>query len=372
MQRVGLLWWAKGYGGTRSAVAIALASTIPMVLLLPYGGVLADRFAAKRLLVTTDLIRLLATGLLAVVVSPRTKGLIFVCVLVIFSSSATSVFEPTYNAVVPRLVREEDLGSANAIGLANLAGANLIGPILAAALLATTSLPLLVAVNSLTFGWSALFVLHTTIPKLAAADATDADTPKRMRLNVRNTVALVRSIPGLSRLVGLPILLNAAVAPLSIFVLALAVDRFHLNATGFGLMQVALGLGLLIGALSAAQLLRGRTFAPLQLVALSLAALPIWSSTFAGVALFTLGFATAIANTELLTAFQLLVPEHSRGRVFGVSSSLTTGLRPASLLLAAPMLSVLGVRGAFVVVAAAVAIPTLVWGRGSLTQDTDS
>ena len=70
------------------------------------------------------------------------------------------------------------------------------------------------------------------------------------------------------------------------------------------------------------------------------------------------GVAIAVANAEAMTRVQRSVPGDVQGRVFGVLGSLSEGLRPAGLALGAPVLTVAGVSGAFVVIGAGVVLAT--------------
>jgi len=81
------------------------------------------------------------------------------------------------------------------------------------------------------------------------------------------------------------------------------------------------------------------------------------------VALTACGVALAIANTVLVTTMQRVVAPEVQGRVFGVLTSVTTGLRPAGLALAGPLLAFAGVSGAFALVGLGVVAVSVVWAR---------
>jgi MFS transporter, DHA3 family, macrolide efflux protein len=371
MQRVGLLWWAKANGGTPTVVAVALSVALPLVLVSPFGGVLADRIDATRLLVGADALRVVTTGMLCVLFAFFNPAQIIVCALIVTSSVASAIFEPTYLATIPRIVPRDELASATGIGLANSAAGGLLGPMIGGFMLSVASLPLLLLINAGSFVWSAIFVYSARIPSLVV-DKDSLETSEaqvhQLRFDVRGTVAVIRSVHGLPRLVGLTTVLNAAVAPIAVLIVALCADKLALGASGYGYLQAIFGTGVLVGSIASGRKLRGRAFLPLQALALSLAFVAVLNTVGCGLALLVAGVAMAQANVELSTAFQMLVPDHVRGRVYGLASAISTATRPAGLLLAAPLLSLVGVTRAFVLVAGLIAFSTVVWGRGQLSS----
>jgi hypothetical protein len=175
----------------------------------------------------------------------------------------------------------------------------------------------------------------------------------------------------LRRLVGLASVLNMVVAPVPLLIVALAVDGLHVGSLAFGVLEIMFSLGLLVGALSAGVLARGRVAVPMVVLGLCLAA--AGALPFAGSAAVFLvgGIAVALANTSILTIFQTTVPRDVQGRVFGVVGALGEGLRPLGLALGGPLLAVTGVSGAFVIVGAGVVGATALWGR-DLTVGTST
>src|SRR5581483_4353411 len=111
--------------------AVAFARAVPMIVLPPMGGVIADRAPRMRLLKVTQSLSLLIALVLAVLVS---AGLVTVWQIAFlgFLSGAVNAFDqPTRQALLPDLVRREDMTSAVALNSAAWQGAALFGPALA-------------------------------------------------------------------------------------------------------------------------------------------------------------------------------------------------------------------------------------------------
>lgn len=360
MQRIALLWWAKHHGGNGLLVAVALATMVPVVLCSPLGGSWADRVDRRILMLGADVARLVTSLFLAVLlVNGDAPELVVLCVIVV-AGIATAVFDPAYAAAVPTIVDDVDLPAANGLNMANGAVGGLVGPLLGGLLIGTTGIGSVMLVNAATFAWSAGFVAATTLPLPARGRADDAIG------GVRASVGVLREVPGLGRLFGLGTTLNMVVAPVPMLIVALSVDRFHASSTTFGLFEMLLSAGLLIGSLSAARLSRGRVTGPMVVLGACLAAVGALPLVGSGAALVLGGVAIAVANTDLMTSFQRTVPAELRGRVFGVMGSMSEGLRPAGLAAGGPLLALVGVTGSFAVVGAAVVAATLAWGRGAL------
>ncbi|HEX9259136.1 MAG TPA: MFS transporter [Acidimicrobiales bacterium] len=354
MQRVALLWWATGRGGTTLLVAIAASGIVPMVALSPLGGWAADRYDRRVLLVAADLLRFVSVLLLAAAVGSGNPHPLLVCALVAVMAAGTALFDPTYNAAVPTLVSDEDLASANGLNLANSAAGGLAGPIVGGLLLAWMGVGTVLVLNALTFAWSAAFVLSVRLAAPSGA-ATAESTAGRELFRDHE----------LLRLCLLAAVLNMVVAPVPLLIVTLAVRELAVGAGTYGLLQAMISGGLLVGALAAGALVerRGALRNAMVVVAACLGALSLVPLAGAFVALAVGGVAIAVANTSLITTFQRAVPPELLGRAFGTLGALSEGLRPAGLLLAGPLLAGVGARGAFAVVGSGVLAATLTWAR---------
>jgi MFS family permease len=358
MQRIALLWWAYHVGGNLVVGAMAICGVVPLVACSTWGGSLADRMDRRRLLLLSDLLRLTVTAVLATLILIGHAPPLLACALVAVSAFGTAIFDPTYAAAVPSVVPHADRPEANGLNMANSAVGGLAGPLLGGALIAGSNVGVVLVINAATFGWSLLFIWFTTLPPPPAVAAGERGTPQ-----ARGAVAEVLRDRQIRGLVGLAAVLNMVVAPVPLLIVALAVERFQVGPGAFGVLQLMISAGILIGSLAAAPLSRGSLATPMVTVGSCLAL--VGSLPYAGsaTALVVGGGAIAVANTMLLTRFQNTVPEESHGRVFGALGGIAEALRPAGMVLAAPLLSGMGVSGAFLVVGAGVVVATIVWSR---------
>src|SRR5690242_349125 len=129
------------YGATGSPTWVALttaARILPIVVLGPLGGVMADRYDRRRLIVASDLTR---AGIMVALAAVAAGGLpiLLAPVLAAAATAAGTVQPPAVAATTPRLVPDEQLQSANAARATIGQGAIVAGPALGALLLMVSS-----------------------------------------------------------------------------------------------------------------------------------------------------------------------------------------------------------------------------------------
>lgn len=336
MQTVAQSWLV--YRLTGSAVLlgfVGFSSQIPVFLLAPLGGSVADRFHRRRILVATQTAAmLLAFILAALTLSGRVQ------VWHIFALAAclgvTNAFDiPTRQAFVVDLVGREDLINAIALNSSMFNGARMIGPAVAGLL-----------VDALGEGWcffanavsylaviAGLLLMSMTartyvpLPGSALASIIEGFRYVKRTGPIRALLLLL----GLVSLMGIPY-----VVLMPIF----ADQILHGGPRGLGILMSAIGLGALAGALllAAKKGIRGLgrwiVFATagfgLSLILFSLSR-SFWLSA---ALLLPVGFSIMVEMASSNTLVQSLVPDSLRGRVMAVYSMMFMGMAPFGSLLA--------------------------------------
>ena len=299
-------------GSAWGATAVLLADFLPAMLLGPLLGSLVDRTSRLGGAVVSDLIR--ATAFAGLVFADGTVALICFALLAGFG---TALFRPSTYALVPSLVAKDQVGPANALFMAIRDTGQLAGLMLAAALLAVTSPELVLGVNAVTFAISALLLTrlrgHVRPAAPAPADAPEADAGVLRDRFVR--ILIVTSG-----------LVTLCAAMMNIGELVLAQHDLDAGATGFALLAVAYGLGLVGGTLCAGRDggdSRLAFFAGLGGVAAGMIGTALAPGL--GFAMCTFAF-TGAANglfcTSKTTMLHRAVPERMHGRAFGLADSL--------------------------------------------------
>ncbi|MGH9074562.1 MAG: MFS transporter, partial [Acidimicrobiales bacterium] len=252
MQRVGQDWLVSQLTHTSgSALGITTGlQFLPMLLFGMYGGVIADRYRKRRILLVTQSTMGVLALVLGVLVISGLVTLWEVYVLAFMLGLATAVDNPTRQAFVTEMVGPDEVVNAVGLNSATFNSARIIGPALGGLLIAAlgdTTGPLFL-LNALSY----LAVLGSLLA-MREKDLFQGRLVARARGQLRAGLAYVRQRPGLY----MPIVLAGVIGTLGFnFQITLVLmDRtvFHLGAGAYGLLSSTLAVGSLAGALLAAR-----------------------------------------------------------------------------------------------------------------------
>src|SRR6476469_1070971 len=149
------------YQRTHSALwagVTTAARVVPIVVIGPFGGVIAGRFSLRRTMVACDLIRLAMMAALALV-AVSSLPIVAAPVIAAIATMAATPYLPAVSAITPRLVADDDLPGANAARSVVASAGIIVGPAIGGVLLLLGSPVLAFVLNALTFGVAALTVL---------------------------------------------------------------------------------------------------------------------------------------------------------------------------------------------------------------------
>lgn len=315
---------------TNSGLAAGLAiivSNLPAFFLVPIAGSFADRFDRRKIMIAMDLVRAgLALSLLLV----RTADQIWmVYVFQTLSVIFASFFNPALNAAMPNLVRRNQLLTANALSSATWGTMLAVGTFIGGIAVATVGNDAAFIINSFSFLVSAFFIWrirgavnehrqHVREGVNPFADFAEGFHYAAQRPQVLYLL-LVKAGGGLA---------GGVILLLTVF----SFQVFHTGAEGVGLLQFARGLGILIGPLLVARMVRGKIGRAQTFIALGFALVGT-SYIFFGAAP-TMAFAMVCvfcahmgwgSNWTLSSALlQRLTPDSIRGRIFSMDLGMLT------------------------------------------------
>lgn len=150
---------------------VLAARTIPMVLFLLFGGVIADRFPRTLVLQLSNVLSALTQGTVAYLVITGQAELWMVIVLEVANGTVSAVSFPAMASMVPQLVRRDQLQSANALLSLSRGGLTIIGPTIGALLVVTVGSGWALAVDALTWLLAAALMMPMSIPPRVRAAA---------------------------------------------------------------------------------------------------------------------------------------------------------------------------------------------------------
>ena len=154
-QYIALMWFALVAAGPLGVIAVRLADSVPALLFGLHGGVAADRWDRRRLMISADLVRgvvlvpIAAAGLTGHLPLAALVAAAFVL------TTATSYFEPAYGALLPALVERRNVQQANGLVRATADALSVGGWALAGLLLTVLPISVFFALNAVSFFLSA-------------------------------------------------------------------------------------------------------------------------------------------------------------------------------------------------------------------------
>jgi|HubBroStandDraft_5_1064220.scaffolds.fasta_scaffold03867_5 MFS family permease len=348
------------YDRTHSAAwagVTTAARVVPVVALGPLGGVLADRFDRRRIMIVSDLARMGLMVLLAAVAAARLP--ILLAPLIAATATAFSApYLPCVAAVTPRVVEDADLPGANAARSAVAGLGIIVGPALGGLLLLLGSPAFAFALNAVTFGLSALALLAIRADG-AFATRRAPGQPAGLFREIAQGAAALRAHPAALRLVGADIMCSTLYGTQTVLLLIVA-RGLGLGAQGYGYLFAAIGVGGLLGTALAGRASRGSRPRLVLAGALLAAGLPTmllavthWPA--AAIVLTGLtGMGALLVEIMTDTGLQRMLDEDVFGRAYGLAIPASLGGIVAGSLIAPVLAAGLGGSGALVAVGGAV------------------
>jgi len=349
--------------------ATTAARVLPIVLLGPVAGSLADRFDRRLVMIICDAVR--AVSMLALV-GVATAGLPVLAapVLAALATAASSPYPSCVAATVPRLLARAELTTANALRSALGSGAVVLGPVIGAGVLAAGGAAWAFAANALTFiGAAALTLAVRQADAFRPTGACGPESPIGAGFAavlagvVAGTLAGARELlrrPEAARLVGADVLCSVVYGVQTVTLVAVAA-QLGWDAGGYGVLLAAIGVGGLAGASLTPWLTRriGRGAAQsvaLGTVAVSLPLLALVPSA-PGVLLVAAGNGAGALAVEVCTETALAeqLPDEVFARAYGFAFPASIAGIALGSVLAGPLTTALGLPGALLLVAGVLA-----------------
>jgi MFS family permease len=344
MQSVAQSWLV--YRLTGSAVllgTVGFASQIPVFLLSPIGGVVADRRERRRILLATQAASMLLAFALAWLTLSGRIQVWQVLSLAALLGVANGFDIPTRQSFVVELVGRQDLVNAIALNSSMFNGARIVGPAVAGVVVAAVGEGWCFFANALSYVavLASLLALRLAPREPAAARAS----PLAQILEGWRFVARTRPIRALLLLLGLVSLTGM---PYAVLMPVMAEDVLHAGASGLGLLMGASGTGALAGALVLARRtslrgLGGWVASAALAFGVALIAFSFSRHFWLSVALLLpVGFAMLLQMSSSNTLIQSMVPDQLRGRVMSAYSMMFMGMAPLGALLAGTLAEAVG------------------------------
>jgi MFS family permease len=315
---------------TNSATDLGLVvalQTLPVLLLGPYGGVIADRVDKRRLMIVLQSLMGVQALVLAVLTLTHTVTFIDVCILAVILGLNNCFENPSRQAFVLEMVGPDDLRNAVSLNSTLVNAARAVGPAVAGLLIATVGTGWCFAINAVSF-----VAVVTSLVTMDRGQLQPAPPKARGKGQLREGFRYVAHEPQLA----IPLLMMGLVGMLAYeFQVTLPVAAkqvFHGGAEVYGVMTAAMGIGAVVGGLMTAA--RGKTGLRAMVLASFVFGVVILFASLAPllaiefVALALVGYASVSFLSMGNSTLQLATDPQMRGRVMALWSVAFLGSTP--------------------------------------------
>jgi MFS family permease len=332
---------------------VAAAGFLPIGLLAPVGGALADRLDRRRWLIVTTLAEMTFATVLAVLAATGHDPPSVLVALAFLGGASGAIGFPAYQAMVPDLVPTEDLLGAVSLSSAQFNLGRVIGPALAGLALLTHDYGVVFGINAASFAAVIVALVMVRIPK-PIPSAADVGMMARIVAGAR----AARAEPGCRAAIQLIALVALLASPFIALVPAMsgALDRGGVSTSvGTAILVTAQGVGAVAGALALPSLVE--RFGRRTMMRSALFALPVFlllyglspALWFSVVAFVAVGAVYIAVLSGLNTVVQLRAPAEVRGRILSIYMMGLGIVYPIGAVLQGLVADRLGVRSVTVI-----------------------
>ncbi len=334
ISRVAQAWLVLQLTGSSFQLGLVTAlQSLPITFLALFGGVLADRFPKRPVLIITQSIMAVDSLIIAVLITTHQIQIWHLYILASLLGLATAFDNPTRQAFVSEMVGPENLPNAIALNSSLFNAARIVGPAIGGVLIAAFTIDIPFYIDAVSF----LAVIAGLI-LMRPAEFHDVPVPVRgpVFTRMREGVAYAMQTPA----VLMPLMMLAFIGTFgynfTVILPLIAKYVLGIGALGFGGLTTSIGIGALTGALTIAYLNRpserflliAATSFTLLLGLLALSTrLPLTIAI-----LLILGFASISYTATTNTRIQMTAPSPLRGRVMSLYILLNAGMTPVGAL----------------------------------------
>jgi MFS family permease len=334
---VALPWLVlSGHGGPIELGTILAFYGVPRTVLIPVGGVLADRWGPRVVMLAADAARCVLVCVLVVVAIQHTASLAVLAPVAALIGAGEGLFLPASFTIIPSIVEPEQLQVANSISTALTQVGSLLGPVLGGLLVATAGPAPAFAVDAASFAVSALALALLRTRSRAAEEAPEGPGGPKDAPTVWPLLRTSRVLQ-----ITLVVIVVANLAGGGTFEGALpALAHARYGAAGYGAMIACYGFGALGGTLVAARATNLRKPAVATYFAYLAEGIAICLVPYLGglpgaaAAIAAMGICNSFGNILIITLQQRWAPPQLLGRIMSLIMLAALGTFPASVAVA--------------------------------------
>ncbi len=377
MQMMAQGWVMSGL--TDKAIMLGLvnfASGLPMIFLTMIGGAIADRGDKRKVLIITQIVQIILALVVGVLIYSGKIQIWHIIVVAALLGIAFAFEMPSLSALVPELVKQDEIASAVAIDRAVFHGSRLLGPSIAGIVVAVWGTATAFFANA--FSFIAFIIAVVSLP--ARPFESSEDEAKR-KSGIKDGFRYVWSDRPSLAMVGMIATMTICIFPTVSVMMPLYVrDVLKLGPDKLGFLMAAAGLGSIIGAIILIMIPRNHRAGSMGAAAVAVSVAVMGLSQVRGFGLAMPALLVTSLGLSLIfglsnTVVQERAPNYLRGRVSAVMGLSFFGLMPLAGLGVTSLADAIGMRTALA--ASSIfyligALSILIWIGSRLNQTPDA
>ena len=333
---------------------VASAQFLPVMVFGLFAGVLADVLPKRQTLIAVQAVMMVLAIILTILTATGIVEIWMILVLAVLLGCANAVDMPVRQAFAIEMVGPRDIGNAVAINSAMFNGARVVGPAMAGLTIGAFGMAPAFAINALSFlavivGLSAMRDDELHRPRLVPRPRSVGAVME----NLREGLAFVRHTPIVLLAVTTVGLVATFGMNFQVVIPPLAQDVLGSDASGYGFLMTASGIGALTAAVALVVTGKPRPIRiALGAIVLAIASIALASSTWFPLSLLLMvpvGAGGIVMAATANATIQLAVPDGLRGRVMSVYTTVFSASMPVGGLLMGVIASTLGILEAIAI-----------------------
>ncbi len=346
MQRIAMPWLVYHLTGSPLLLGVIdFVSQIPSFVLMPFAGVLTDRWNRHRILIITQILAMLQALILAILFFAGIIRVWHVIVLGVFSGCINAFDVPARQSFVIEMVeKKEDLGNAIALNSSMFNVARLLGPSIAGILIAYTGEGICFLLNALSY-----IVVIVCLLNMKVVPRKSIRKNSRVVRELREGVSYAVGFAPIRYVILLLALISLMGMPYSVLMPVFAKEILHGDSHTFGFLMAASGVGALTGAIYLAYRKSVRGLGKVIPLCAGLFGFGLIGFSLSRFFPLSLGLMTVVGFGMMMqmasgnTILQTVVEDDKRGRVMSFYTMAIMGTAPFGSLLAGKLADILGV-----------------------------
>jgi len=371
MLRFGQFWLVYKLTGSPLPLGyVGLANGVPAICLNLFGGVFADRWDQRRLVIVTQSLTAIFIFALATLTLLNVVQVWHILVIAFCAGAVESFDQPARQSLYPHLIDRKVIGSAVALNSCIWQGTRIVMPAVAGCIIAWSSTAMAFYLAGLGFVIMAIVMYRLRVPPITRQAQGSAAH------HIREGLTFIRQNPIFSFLIAMTFFNSFFGLAYITLMPVLAVAILHVGAKGQGLLMGMGGAGALLTTLWLSSrshvgskgwlIIGGGVMSGLAIAALGLTSAFVGSFELALALMGVIGICNTTYAISIQSSLQMLVPDHMRGRVMGFYG-MTYNIMPVGGMLASALAGL--ITAPFAIAVGGVTVAAFALGPAMMNRD---